>query len=650
MQAFSKLMCISGKTKAGSYETGIGKNYMSEKNHIFLISAELTDIGRKRHNNEDAILSLPEHGVFCVADGMGGAEEGEFASQAVIEAIENEFAKAESNLELAQSAELIRRAISSAAQRVKQRAVARGVVGTGTTAAILLISKTPSPCGLAMHAGDSRIYLFRNSILKQLTRDHSMANYFGLDDDSAIPPSLRNIITKAIGVDLSVKLDEMLLDIHPGDLYLVCSDGLTRMVADTQIAELFISEGDSNLDTLCKKLVLLANEAGGDDNISVILVRVVSALQVSKEKEGIQKIKKVSESVSEVEKTVSAKKRKKRRRIVSILSTLIVTLPLLFFCYSYRLSGLDFHFTRIRNSKAKNVSVTDYETWIRNAITQTLMTGRWGEFKKRISLSPEIQVALENDAVNSQIFDKWTTTWKKASLSPEECQLNYEELVLATHDTLRRAGLQVVPLPETHWNGTPMHIANIYCERIYSLQRYFIQQLNQEVEQNIEHMNVFASDPHNQTLKVWATTRVQTSVDAESVANIIVSTRKAISRLKKYLDTLGPGPISVQEVRACPAHILPQIAHDSRSVWEQLWLIVTGFDGSTTWRVLASKEPVTSRLEVVNKLQKRILNEINRNKWNKEQWFSSPPFADIRLFLMEMENLYDALQSVSNTG
>lgn len=623
---------------------------MSEKKHIFLISAELTDVGRKRHNNEDAILSLPEQGIFCVADGMGGAEEGEFASQAVIEAIENEFAKAEPNLELAQSAELIRKAISSAAQRVKQRAVTRGVVGTGTTAAILLISNTPSPCGLAMHAGDSRIYLFRNSILKQLTRDHSMANYFGLDDDSAIPPSLRNIITKAIGVDLSIKLDEMLLDIHPGDIYLVCSDGLTRMVADTQIAELLISEGDSNLDTLCKKLVLLANEAGGDDNISVILVRVVPSLQVSKEKEEKQKIKEISKIVSKVEETVSVKKRKKRHRIASILSTLIVMLPLLFFSYSYRLLGRDFHFTRVRKSKVKSISVTDYETWVRNEITKTLMTGRWGELKERIDLSPEIQIVLDNDAVNSHIFDKWIATWKKASLRPEQCQLNYQEFVSATFDTLRRAGLQVVHLPEIHWHGTSMHVANIYCERIYSLQKYFIRQLNQQVEQNTEHMKVFASDPHYQTLKVWATARVQTSVGPENVANIIVSTRRAISHLKKYLATLGPGPISVQEVRACPVHILPQITRDSRTVWEQLWLIVTGFDGSSTWRILASKEPVALRLETINKLQKRILDEINRNKWNAEQWFSSPPFSDIRLFLMEMENLYNALQSVSNTG
>ena len=619
---------------------------MSEKKDIFLISSELTDIGRKRPNNEDAILSLPQHGVFCVADGMGGAEEGEFASQAVVEAIENEFAKAELNLELAQRAELIRKAISTAAQRVKQRAVTRGAVGTGTTVAILLISNNPSLCGLAMHAGDSRIYLFRNGILKQLTRDHSMANYFGLDDDTAIPPVLRNIVTKAIGVDLSVKLDEMPLDVYPGDMYLVCSDGLTRMVADTQIAELLVNEGNNNLDVLCKKLVQMANEAGGDDNISVILVKVVSPAPVGKEQEEKEKVRTVSEVVSDEEPS-SHVKRKKRRKAKTIIGLFGVLL--LFFCCAYGLLT-PANFTRGTISTTETSVITDYKTWCQNEISKALVTGRWGELKQRVSTSSKVKIALESHLVLFRIFEEWTSTWQKAYLHPDECPANYKEFVSAIADTLRRAGIESLPSFDAEWHGTSVHIANTYCERMYSSQRIFIQWLKHEVEQGMAHMKIFSSDPHTQLLKVWATARVQTSMSPEDVASVIVSTRKAISHVKQYLDTLGPGPITAREVRECPVHLLPQIARDSRSVWEQLWQIVTGFDGSRTWRVLASKQVVASRLETVNNLQRRMLEEINRNRWNAEQWFSSASFSDVHLFLVEMENLYEVLRSVSNAG
>lgn len=247
----------------------------------YLSSVELTDVGRRRKNNEDSLLRVPEAGLFCVADGMGGVQGGEIASKACVDALQKEFtasADAAYAVTAEASARLVERALNSASKWIKERAESIGLTGTGSTAVALVFDRVTPARGLALHAGDSRAYRIRGDKLLQLTSDHSVAAAAGLPDDSSLPPMFRGVITRAVGLDRHVELDSTPFDVAPGDLFLLCSDGLSKMVNDRRILKLVRKQGDAPLDSLARILVDEALEAGGDDNITVVLVRVAKEI------------------------------------------------------------------------------------------------------------------------------------------------------------------------------------------------------------------------------------------------------------------------------------------------------------------------------------------------------------------------------------
>jgi len=156
----------------------------------YLSSVGLSDIGRKRENNEDAVLLLPEHGVFCVADGMGGAEEGEVASQAIVEGLRDDFTSMEgldgaSTVE--QKAGVVQKSLNKVSSWIRKRSEKKDAPGTGSTAVVLVFDGGSPHTALTLHAGDSRAYRFRKGRLEQLTKDHSIAEALKVDDERAGP-------------------------------------------------------------------------------------------------------------------------------------------------------------------------------------------------------------------------------------------------------------------------------------------------------------------------------------------------------------------------------------------------------------------------------------------------------------------------------
>jgi serine/threonine protein phosphatase PrpC len=239
-----------------------------------LSSAGATDIGRTRDHNEDSILVLADVGVFCVADGMGGAYGGEQASREVVEALEREFAPALPG-GAADFADLVLRAREAVnrASRAIQAASEKAAAVSGTTAALLVFDQAAGGRAEALHAGDSRIYRLRGQSLRQITRDHSIAEYAGIRDEADLPHIFRGVITRAVGLSEEVALEGTAVDVEPGDLFLLCSDGLTRMLDDERIRSL-LTRQPGGLREVAADLVAEANRAGGHDNVSVILVRV----------------------------------------------------------------------------------------------------------------------------------------------------------------------------------------------------------------------------------------------------------------------------------------------------------------------------------------------------------------------------------------
>ena len=229
----------------------------------------LTDVGRQRHTNEDSFYA--EAPVFAVADGMGGAQAGEVASAMAVEEFSNGHdASKTPEAQLAEVARAANRRIWEMAQSDQQHA------GMGTTLTAVMVGDTDVSVG---HVGDSRLYLLRDGSLERLTRDHSLVEEFvrqgKLTPEQAERHPQRSVITRALGPESDVEVDTFSVPARDGDIFVLCSDGLSGMVRDEQMEEILAS--GEPLESVARALIDAANENGGRDNITVILFRLEEA-------------------------------------------------------------------------------------------------------------------------------------------------------------------------------------------------------------------------------------------------------------------------------------------------------------------------------------------------------------------------------------
>jgi protein phosphatase len=230
-------------------------------------STSITDTGRRRRHNEDAYVCEPP--LFAVADGMGGAQAGELASSLAAAALRDDTSEREGGEERVD--ELIQEANRRVYRRQSQDAAASGM---GTTMTVALVEDGRVAIG---HVGDSRAYLIRDRRLEQLTEDHSLVAELvrsgKLSPEEAEGHPQRSVITRALGTDPDVDVDTFSVETKPGDLFLLCSDGLTSMVDDeTILGE--IERNRPNLAAAAKALVRAANKGGGEDNITVVFFEI----------------------------------------------------------------------------------------------------------------------------------------------------------------------------------------------------------------------------------------------------------------------------------------------------------------------------------------------------------------------------------------
>jgi len=232
-----------------------------------LVAAGVTDVGRVRDGNEDAFIDQSNRlGLVAVADGMGGHRAGEVASATALESLRAAVA----------SGQPLRDAIEGANDAVLEKSVSdQELHGMGTT---LTAGMLGSDGYLVVgHVGDSRAYLVRDGKLEQLTEDHSLVGELlrtgKLSAEEAETHPQRSMITRALGTDPNVDVDIFSVDPRDGDLFLLCSDGLTSMVDDREILRL-VGEKRADLDGLVKALIKAANKGGGEDNITVIAFEI----------------------------------------------------------------------------------------------------------------------------------------------------------------------------------------------------------------------------------------------------------------------------------------------------------------------------------------------------------------------------------------
>ncbi|NGX50259.1 MAG: Serine/threonine phosphatase stp [Chlamydiae bacterium] len=243
-----------------------------------LSSCGISDVGLVRGNNEDALRMVEEHGLFVLADGMGGHKAGEIAAKEAVgfvcTSIKERFMMSDENLNIFELSSFSRLCIENAnswVHHLGQKRVA--CKGMGTTLCTLLFHEHSIIYG---HVGDSRIYRYRKGVLKQLTEDHSLKNQLiaqgQVVEGDAIKYPYKNVLTRAIGTQSEVEAEIHIAPVTPDDIYLMCTDGLTDQVRDDEIGNILSHSPD--LSSASSSLVKRANEEGGQDNVTVLMVKV----------------------------------------------------------------------------------------------------------------------------------------------------------------------------------------------------------------------------------------------------------------------------------------------------------------------------------------------------------------------------------------
>lgn len=243
----------------------------------------LSDVGRKRQHNEDAMLVDPALGLYIVADGMGGHAAGEVASARSVEVVKQhiqanknilkDLGKDPTQANRAAAAALVEVAVQRACADIYRQATSDATKrGMGTTFVCLVVAGNRGVIG---HVGDSRIYLVRGGQCHRLTEDHTLIaaqlKAGTITREQAAASNYRNVITRAVGIQESVQVDTLIVDLLPGDTFLLCSDGLHGYLADDEVAPLVASVASGDLP---KRFIDLANERGGKDNITAVVLKV----------------------------------------------------------------------------------------------------------------------------------------------------------------------------------------------------------------------------------------------------------------------------------------------------------------------------------------------------------------------------------------
>jgi len=252
-----------------------------------LAHAALSDVGRKREHNEDSFVVVERDQLFVVADGMGGHAAGEVASRIAVNAMAEFIGSTRKDAEitwpyeydtnLSVASNRLKTAIRIANQRIIDTiSQKRELEGMGTTLVGVLVS---DDVACIAHVGDSRSYLVREDKLTQLTGDHSWVNEqikLGfLTKEEAVRHPFRNVVTRALGSKEDVQVDIVEKELQENDVILLCSDGLNTMVDDPTILEIVTGAG-GDVEAAASQLIAKANEHGGEDNVTAVLLRAVA--------------------------------------------------------------------------------------------------------------------------------------------------------------------------------------------------------------------------------------------------------------------------------------------------------------------------------------------------------------------------------------
>lgn len=239
---------------------------------VKLLVYSSTDVGKKRNHNEDSFLSAPEMGLFAVADGMGGHQGGEQASRIAVQTLKSQVNELPDEATREQILEALCRATQASGAAIFEHAQANpDLHGMGTTLTALWIQRGRA---YLSHVGDSRAYLYRDGQAQQLSDDHTwvheQVSAGMMTEEEAKEHKFRHVITRSVGFEREVVVDGAVLPVQPGDCYVLCSDGLSNYLPTDELGQILCTNYYRDVPKL---LVELANERGGEDNVTVVLLK-----------------------------------------------------------------------------------------------------------------------------------------------------------------------------------------------------------------------------------------------------------------------------------------------------------------------------------------------------------------------------------------
>ena len=257
---------------------------MSTSPHLTWYGIGLTDVGKVRASNQDALVIMNPLGLWGVADGMGGHAGGDVASQVAIQTVGEffrsrlpELSDPDFKQDPSQAEALFHEVIQLSNQAIRREAQkSHKLFGMGTTIVLFRLLPGPQTFATVAHVGDSRGYLLRGQTLTRLTRDHSAVEEYvrrGLiTPEQAQHHPHKHILSRALGISERAEADVSTFPLEPNDLILLCTDGLNKMIKDGDLRDLLLKNGQRP-ETICRRLVDEANDRGGDDNVTVVVVK-----------------------------------------------------------------------------------------------------------------------------------------------------------------------------------------------------------------------------------------------------------------------------------------------------------------------------------------------------------------------------------------
>ena len=532
---------------------------------------------------------LPDAGIFCLADGMGGVEGGAVASQQTLKIVSDSLGPNPHILSFAEKIKRIKQALLDANRWIRNWAVSRGSKGSGTTFVGLILDFSGRERSTFLHAGDSRGYRLRNGMLHQITRDHSVATMFGAHRIETVPAMFKNVIVNAIGTQEKFSLEKTPAVLEAGDLFLLCSDGLTTMLQDAEIARILNEQANAELEATARTLVQAANDAGGFDNISVILVKILAPLRSETDSQEERATdthdilldmntpspgdRPVGEMHAEPPSTEDSEilacspsddkptlehhrvSNGMRRCLTGAIGLVVLVVLAVALARQIR-KGAEAEWTRgllgenavLREGSVALPAPADHSARISAAppltdeevttlLSKQVESGRLGELDARLSQDAGLLEQLKASRKNFDAFSGWFSEWSRNFNAPDAVPVEFHSYLETAHKLSRLLDAEVLDEPDISWPTDPAERANLNCQRMNRQQNHFTDAALRCMEQLESELTTLGDDP-DLVLTILETTAARPGLK-ETVAALktsIADFRRWIARSRASAD------------------------------------------------------------------------------------------------------------------